>query len=436
MQLESLLEKFGSLENKLIDLEVQLDAKNNELYEMARVGAMITSILDLDGILSAMIEMSLRLLHAEVGCILIWESDEQEPQTRISYGVDYNLVRMMKLEGEIDIAQWTKKTGETVIINDFPPETNIPAEVNAVISAPLTAREETIGVLVAVNKTDDDGFNNEDKKLLEMLVSFATVAIENSKLMEERLIRQKLENELALAKTVQNALLPSDEFEFKGANISHIYYPAGQVGGDYYDVIPISEHKFIVIVGDVSNKGVPAALVMTAVRSVVRHEVRNNMDIARIVDNINQTLCRDVMRTDNMFISLVIALVDLAKMEATYCNAGHLPPLYFNPKNLEISQLKTGGMILGQFDEARYTAETIKLKPEDRILCFTDGITESMDREEKLYGREGLLEFTNRNMDLDDNSFLKELKKEVDNFSKDAGPGQFDDMTSVLIRIT
>ncbi|MBD3217084.1 MAG: SpoIIE family protein phosphatase, partial [candidate division Zixibacteria bacterium] len=220
------------------------------------------------------------------------------------------------------------------------------------------------------------------------------------------------------------------------ANISHIYYPAGQVGGDYYDVIPISEDKFIVIVGDVSNKGVPAALVMTAVRSVVRHEVRSNIDIARIVDNINQTLCRDVMRTDNMFISLVIALVDLAEMEATYCNAGHLPPLYFNPKNQEISQLRAGGMILGQFDEARYTAETIKLKSEDRILCFTDGITESMDREEKLYGREGLLEFTNRHMKLEDNSFLKELKKEVDDFSKDAGPGQFDDMTSVLIRIT
>lgn len=435
MKLDSLLEKFGSLETKLIDLEVQLEAKNNELFEMARVGAMITSIPDLDGILSAMIEMSLSLLHAEVGCILTWGKDGSEPQTKISYGVDYSLVKMMKLEGEMDIAQWAGKSGETVIINDFPPENKIPAEVNSVIAVPLTARGETIGVLVAVNKTDEDGFNNEDKNILETLVNFATVAIENSKLIDERLIRQKLENELALAKTVQKALLPSEELDIKGANISHIYFPAGQVGGDYYDIIPVSDNKFVVIVGDVSNKGVPAALVMTAVRSVVRHEVRSNTDIARIVDNINQTLCRDVMKADNMFISLVIALVDLDEMVMTYCNAGHLPPLFFNPEDGEISQLKAGGMILGQFEEVPYVSDSVSLKAGDRMLCFTDGITESMDRNQNMYGREGLINFTDSHRNMEDSSFLKLLKDEVDTFAKDTGPTQFDDITCVLVRI-
>jgi sigma-B regulation protein RsbU (phosphoserine phosphatase) len=435
VKLDSHLERSDSLETRLVDLEIQLEAKNNELFEIARVGAMITSILDLDGILSVMIEMSLRLLHAEVGCILTLEENKDEPTTKISYGVDYNLIKMMKLEDEMDIAQRAGESGETVIVNDFPPETNIPAEVNSVIAAPLTARGETIGVLVAVNKTEEGGFNTDDKNILETLVSFATVAIENSKLMEERLIRQKLENELALAKTVQKALLPSEEISISGASISHIYFPAGQVGGDYYDIIPITDNKFVVIVGDVSNKGVPAALVMTAVRSVVRHEVRSNNDIARIMNNINQTLCRDIMRTDNMFISLIIALIDLDNMQMTYCNAGHLPPLFFNPDSGEINQLKAGGLILGQFEEVEYVSDSVTLNSGDRILCFTDGITESMDLNQNMYGREGLISFTNDHKNLEDTIFLKQLKDTVDRFAVGTGSGQFDDITCVLVRI-
>jgi sigma-B regulation protein RsbU (phosphoserine phosphatase) len=434
MQIEGLLEKFGSLESKLIDLDLKLESRNNELIEMARVGAMITSILDLDGILSAMLEMSLRLLHAEVGCILTWEKGV-EPVTKISWGIDYSLVRMLKLEGEMDIAQWTKGSGETVIINDFPPEMEIPAEVNSVISAPLNCRGKTIGVLIAVNKTEGDGFNADDKAMLEMLVNFASVAIENSKLMEERLVKQKLEDELALAKEVQNALLPTNEFDFEGAGISHIYYPAGQVGGDYYDIIPISPKEFVLIVGDVSNKGVPAALMMTAVRSVVRNEVRSKRDVALIMNNINLTLCQDVMRREGMFITLFFAYINLETKEMVCSNAGHLPPLLFNPGREEIIQLKRGGLILGQFEEYEYSAEKVGLHKGDRILCFTDGVTECENSHGDMYGREGIQEFATRHKNLDQDRFLELLKTEIDEYA--AGPGkiQFDDITCVLVGI-
>ncbi len=436
MKIDQLLERFGSLENKLIDLEVQLESKNTELYEMARVGAMITSFLELEGILSAMIEMSLRLLHAEVGCIILWDEKTDEPRTRISWGIDYSMVKLMKLEGDIDIAQWARDTGESVIINDFPPETEIPAMVNSVIAAPLRCRDETIGVLVAVNKTDEDGFNNEDKNMLETLTNFAGVAIENSKLMDERLKRQKLEDELALANVVQQALLPDDVSGFDGASVSHIYYPAGQVGGDYYDVVPLDDKHFVIVVGDVSNKGVPAALMMTAVRSVVRHEVRNSTDIAAIMTNINRTLCRDVMRTDGMFISLVLAYIDLEQMEMTACNAGHLPPLFYNPQNGDIEQLKQGGIILGTFEDCEYKSETVKLKSGDMLLCFTDGVTESMDRHDNMFGRDGLIEYTRKHMEMEEDSFLKGLKARIDKFVEGAGDTQFDDITCVLVRIS
>jgi len=434
MQIDELLGKAESLQNKLIDLDLKLEAKNNELTEIARVGAMITSIHDLDGILSAVMEMSLRLLQAEVGCILTWENDS-EPVTKISWGIDYSMIRTLKLDSNTDIASRTMSTGETVMINHFPPEMEIPANVNSAISAPLVCHGETIGVLIAVNKTNENGFDDDDKLMLEILVNFATVAIENSKLLEERLIKQKLEDELALANEVQKALIPADDFDFQGAGVSHIYYPAGQVGGDYYDIIPVSPNEFVLIVGDVSNKGVPAALTMTAVRSVVRNEVRTKKDVTRIMNNINLTLCLDVMRREGTFITLFFAYINLEKMEMTFSNAGHLPPLLFNPRHEKIDQLKQGGMILGQFEDCQYLAEKIELTSHDRILCFTDGITECEDKKGEMYGRVRLEEFVSKHKRMDDKDFLRLLKSEIDDFAGGTGEPQFDDITCVLVDI-
>jgi sigma-B regulation protein RsbU (phosphoserine phosphatase) len=433
MDFTSLLEKVGSLEDKLIDLDVKLESKNAELIEIAHVGAMITSILELDNILSAMMEISLRLLEAEVGCILSF--DKGKVDTRVSWGIDNSLVQMIKLEGDMDIAQWTRGTGETVIINEFPPENEIPAQITSVISAPLNCHDETIGVLVAVNKSSEDGFGDDDRAILETLVNFASVAIENSKLLQERIVKQKLEDELSLANEVQKALLPSGDYNIEGAAVSHIYFPAGHVGGDYYDIIPITSREFVVIVGDVSNKGVPAALMMTAVRSVVRHEVRSNTDVALIMNKINQTLCQDVMRRDGMFISLVLAHYDIDKMEMNISNAGHLPPLFYNPWKGEIKQLMKGGVILGQFEECEYVSELVKLEKNDKLLMFTDGITETENVAGQMYGREGLLEFTKKNKWLDDRKFLNKLKQTIDEFSKTGAEIQFDDITSVMVSV-
>lgn len=436
MQIDSLLQKFVSLENKLSELDIQLESKNTELFELARVGAMITSILELDGILSCMMEISLRLLNAEVGCILLWDNEDAEPVTKVSWGVDYEFIKKTRHENNHNIASWVRSTGEMLVINDYPHNQNLPFELNSVMAAPINCRQKTIGALFAINKTDPSGFNVDDRKILETLVNFASVAIQNSKLLRESIIRQKLEDELSLAKEVQAALLPDQEFHFPGAEITNIYYPAGKVGGDYYDIIPISENKFIVIVGDVSNKGVPAALMMTAVRSVVRHEIRSNSDIAEIMENINITLCRDVLKQENMFISLILAKFDLKEMTMTTCNAGHLPPLFFNPRREEIVQLKQGGIILGQFEDCKYQTETVKLKSGDRLLCFTDGITECSNIDDEMYGRERLVKFTSEFKELKDMRFMELLKSELDSFSRKSESSQFDDITCVMVRIS
>jgi serine phosphatase RsbU (regulator of sigma subunit) len=256
------------------------------------------------------------------------------------------------------------------------------------ISVPIAHQGEPIGVLIVINKENGDAFNAEDSLKLESLVRFAAVAIANATLMRDKLQQQRLQQELELASTIQNALLPKPSAHFDGATIEAVYKPAGQVGGDYFDVIPISDSEFDVIVGDVCNKGVPAALQLAAVRSAFRLEARDYSDITELIERLNAFICKQVMLTDSMFISLVFARFNLKEKSCTYINAGHIPPVHVGRERSDFRLLKTGGVAVGQFPDFRYSADTIKLSSGDRILFFTDGLNESVSPTGELFGRE------------------------------------------------
>jgi phosphoserine phosphatase RsbU/P len=430
----SLLERqMELLERKLVDLEDRIQDQTMQLNDVATMGLMITSLLDIEKVLSAMMDMATRMVNGEVGSIMLLEKGVL--QTKISWGLDDRIIKSIKLENEVDIATWTFRTGETIVINEFPEETAHGGLINAIISVPVATHEKQLGVLLVVNKTSGGGFTDEDKNALETLVRFAAVSIENANLMKERLDRQKLEQELALARHVQQALLPSNTEIFEGASIAATYLPAGQVGGDYYDIIRLSPHEFVIIVGDVSNKGMPAALMMTAVRSVFRMEAGKNVEIDQMITDLNAFLCDQVLKTENMFISLAYACFNLRTMTCTYVNAGHPAPIHYHKKSAEITTWKIGGTVLGQFPSFIYQAESVPLESGDRILFYTDGITECEDSEGRMYARERLNKFVSDNVEREPEEFITLLTREVDLFKGDSSRPQSDDITTLLIQI-
>jgi sigma-B regulation protein RsbU (phosphoserine phosphatase) len=190
-----------------------------------------------------------------------------------------------------------------------------------------------------------------------------------------------------------------------------------------------------VIVGDVSNKGVPAALMMTAARSAIRAIADRGGSVAEIVTHINKVIAQDVMKYPDVFISLVFALFDVDKLTCTYANAGHLPPLLFNRHTGNLRQLTTGGIIIGQFEEFEYKDETIKLEPGDRVLLFTDGATECVNVDGEMYGRERLSEFFVNLPESPPKEFIHKLGEELESFTQGTGESRFDDTTAVLIEI-
>jgi len=374
------------------------------------------------------------MLSAEVGCILLEEKDELV--TGVSWGVNASLIRKINYDSGMDIAEWAFRFNEAVVINNFAGDGGVGPTINSIIAVPISNKSKPVGVLVAVNKASDEGFSRVDQGTLERLVNFAAVAIENARLMKELLAKQKLEQELSLAREIQKALLPDVDIDLRGAKVESLYVPAGQIGGDYFDLIPVSDTEFIVIVGDVSNKGIPAALMMTAARSAIRAEVTRGGDVAGIVSHINDILCLDVMKYPDIFISLVFAHFDIAGCKCTYTNAGHLPPFLHNRHTGSVRQLATGGVILGQFEGFEYAAETVDLAEDDRMLFFTDGATECVNTDNEMYGRERLGEFLTGFGDVAPAEIISRLEAELQSFTRGAGESQFDDITAVLVEIT
>ena len=420
-------------ERRLDELEMKLADQSAQLEDVARTGLMITSILELESVLAAIMEMAIRTVGGEVGCIILL--DDNALHTRVSWGVNRKTLSEIRMPDGAQIVEWVMQSGEIALLNSVPHNASDTVRIDSIIAAPLIARNTPVGVLVVINKVSEPGFSEDDKLRVQMLVRFAAVAIENAELLKSKLRSQKLEQELEVARTVQQTLLPQTSATFTKARIEAAYIPAGLVGGDYFDIIPLGENEFVIIVGDVSNKGVPAALMMAAVRSVFRMEAGKNRPLDELLTGMNRFLCEQVLHSKNMFISLAYCYFNLNQMSCTYVNAGHLPPLHFRKADGTVTEWRIGGTLIGQFPDLDYRCETITIGTGDKVLLYTDGVSESENASEELFGRSRVRDFVVRNHAMDTSVFTKELLREVEEFRAGSEGHQIDDTTVLVVEI-
>jgi sigma-B regulation protein RsbU (phosphoserine phosphatase) len=422
-------------EQRMLDLENTLVDQQTRLDDIATMGLVITSLLDLDEVLSASMEMATRVVGGEVGCILL--AEQNELSKRISWGLDDAALEQIRYDADTTLVQHVFTSGQSVIINELPSEQSARGAIKQVIAVPVQPRDQRIGVVVIVNKIDGSVFSDADRSLLETVVRFAAVAIDNAKLLRQQLRQQQLEQELALAHEVQQALLPPRTAEFRGARVDTIYLPAGQVGGDYFDIIDLSEEEFVVVVGDVSSHGVPAALQMAAVRSVFRMKAAIDLKGDRLMREANNFLCEQVFKPENSFITLVLAHFDLQQKVCNYVNAGHLPPLHHCDNSGEIKEWRTGGTFLGQFPEFVYRRESVPLAPGDKVLFYTDGISETTSPTGEMFGRQRVTKFLAEHSTTNGKDLLCALQRKIDRFAsvQRTAVEQEDDITALVVEI-
>jgi len=302
-------------------------------------------------------------------------------------------------------------------------------ELKCHLLLPLTDKGEIIGVIATSSKVAGFRYTYEDITLLSVLANQVVVAINNAYLYAESLDKQRLEEELAVARQIQINLLPKsvpvhDKFQFAAFN-----HPSRQVGGDYYDFINLVDGRISIIVADVSGKGVGAALLGARLQAVLQIESRRNRPIELMLSGINDFLVEST--SADKFITMFYAELDCDDGKFCFCNAGHNYPFVLKSNN-EIVYLKDGGLILGAFAGVEYQKSDVYLQKDDILVIFTDGLSESMNEQDEEFGEERLVNIVREARSKSAQFLCGHLIKNVRQFASDTA--EVDDMTLVVIK--
>ncbi len=294
---------------------------------------------------------------------------------------------------------------------------------------PLRLKEETRGVMMLGEKIGDTEFTPSDIEFLTTLGNQAMTTLENARLFKETLEKQRMEDDLRIAKNMQQRLLPSTIEQPEGYEIKGINIPSREVGGDYYDVIQIDKHSYGIVIADVSGKGAGAALLMSNLQAGLRALVGGDLGLAAIISRLNRLIYDN---TDlEKYITFFYGILNTKTHTFTFCNAGHNPPYLINAKG-SIQELKTGGIVLGMMQDAAYETETIELHKEDTIVMYTDGITEAMNAQEDEFGELRLQEIIKENKKESAEHIIEVISSDVKNYT--GNTLQSDDITMVVVK--
>ena len=277
------------------------------------------------------------------------------------------------------------RTGEVVVAPDVsrdPRYVQGRTETRAEIAVPIVSNAEVIG---ALNLESDslDAFSERDAELLEAFAVAAAISIEKAVLHRQLIEKHKMEHQLKLAQEVQASLLPGEDPAVPGYDIAGFNLPALDIGGDYFDYLPLPGGRLGLVIADVSGKGVPAALLMATFRAALRSEVRRDRPIPAVVEDVHATLLESM--DTSRFVTAVYGVLEPGSGHFTYVNCGHNPPMLLRAGG-EREILPAGRAALGMLDSRPAAASTARLDPGDTLLLYTDGVVELTDAGDEEFG--------------------------------------------------
>jgi serine phosphatase RsbU (regulator of sigma subunit) len=304
--------------------------------------------------------------------------------------------------------------------------------LRASLMVPLVYQNQVVGSLNIGEKKSGKPFNRQDIELLRTLASQGAVAIENARLFQENLEKQRMEEELNIARDLQMSMLPATCPEVKGYQIAASSTPAREVGGDFFDFIEMEDEKVGLVVADVTGKSVSGALVMSSSRSVFRMLSEEKLTVGDIMVRANRRIKQDIK--SGMFVALLYAVLDATRGKVSLCSAGQTQPIHISSKDGEARLVDTEGdnFPLGILDEADYRETEVWLPPGDTIVFYTDGIVEAMNKQEEIFGFERLLEIVKAGASMTADEMHREILDSVNRFS--GGAAQHDDLTVIVMK--
>ena len=406
----------------------------SKLHQLIEAAKIVNSTLELDKLLTVILETALHVVDADRGTLYLIDYTKQELWSKVLKGTQLVEIRFPIGKG---IAGYVAATGDTLVTEDayldhrFNPEFDERTgfRTKTMLCMPMRNKEQKIiGVFQLLNKLNGL-FTVDDQNFIDALSVHSSIAIENARLYDQEREKIKMEKELLAAREVQVSLLPNSAPHVEGYDLAGTSLPAQFIGGDYFDFIPLDKSKTIFCLGDVSGKGLPAALLMAKLQATLRAETLSKGSPKDWIRRANKLLHQNT--TPEKFMTLFFGLLDKEHHTICYCNAGHDAP-YFISQQGEIQRLKTGGLVLSVLNDYPYEEETFSLRPGEVLIVTSDGVIDAINPEQQRLGENKLIEILLSHRNGTAREILDAVLNAVKKHTRDVA--QFDDITIVVLK--
>lgn len=425
--------------NKQLDLLIEenrrLKIAIDELAALNDIATAITSNQSVESVIDLIVRKCIKHLKVQQAVVMLLnENDMVNPfHTMIRKQETLNNILPYRLDTQL--TGWMLKNRSPLLVNNFKEDPRFQFNVKedfpitTLLSVPMLLKNKMVGLLTVFNKHSDSGFTLADQRLLSIMAAQSAHIIENARLYEKEQELIHFQEEMKLAYDIQTNLLPKSKPLIPHFLIDGKSIPAKEVGGDYFDFIPLKNNDLVFCLGDISGKGIPAALLMANLQASLRGQTLMNIPCKDCIAFTNNLLynCTD----SNKFATLFYGILHSSQNKITYCNAGHNDPVLIDREG-NVTRLKEGGIVVGILPDMSYEEGTIEFSPGSVLVVYSDGITESMDVNEQEFGEDRLINLIKENKNLPVSDLINLIINAANEHAGNAE--QMDDMTLVIIK--
>jgi serine phosphatase RsbU (regulator of sigma subunit) len=402
---------------------------------VSQVGIALLPRTSLEDTLQLTIDLVFQAIPAERGFLFLKEGDELI--CKIARGAEAGAAAS-QIQISRSITNRVLSEGSSILTSDAMHDPRFQAQhsvvlsqIRSVMAVPLASGEETFG-LIYVDNPFHNRFQEEDLKVLTTIASVASIKIEHERLLEERLEKRRMEEELKVASEIQMRLQPVSPPRIEGWEMTGVSFPCREIGGDYYDFIQRKrDNRLVIAVGDVSGKGTGAALLMSSLHAAVRAQSQARASITEVMSEINQYIYEN--SPSNKFLTLFYGALDPSTGLLCYSNAGHSTPMLVRRAGETVS-LDKGGLPIGMMPGMSYQEDSVTFEPGDALVIYSDGITESVNDRDEEFGETRLVEVIKNNLNRSASGIRDRIDEALSRFVGTAAP--VDDMTLMIIKRT
>jgi len=407
----------------------------NELVILNKIANAINALMSVEDITRKIVDNCLKHVNASQGSVFLLENEEdfktfiKEFSTSESK-VEFHLSNLL--------SAWMIKNKTIFISNDPDNDPNLKnlnlskIGINSILSAPLMSTRGLIGTLILFNKKEGKEFDNNDKRFLGIVGSQTAKVIENAQLHEQEKKLQAIQEELKLAHSIQKGFLPHNGISTESCDVCGINIPAKEVGGDYFDIVKLEENRIFISLGDVSGKGVPAALLMANAQAVLRSQLsgRKQISLKEMAASLNHLICQ--FSGPEQYITTIFGQYYGPSRKYHFVNAGHPPPIVIK-NNGQIESPSQSDLIIGYVPDYEYAVHEISLDIGDIVFLYSDGVTETFDDTGREFGEKRLGEFLSEIKNRPVSEICKAVLDALGAFRKNQP--QPDDITMTILKV-